>query len=287
MIGIFTLLLRTTGRRSSATRTNSLVYARDGDDYLVVASNGDADCPPSWLHNLKAQPGVKIQIGRERRQATPRIIEPSDPGYEYVRKLVNAHTRDRCTAYHETTTRPIPVIAITPACRVSCVSASRVRMACSRSLENEDPRSGRLARSERREPAGVVRTLRAWPTREDLKLGSAHRRGTRRPSQRLLELLLSVVRERGLEHLTTELAKRFDGLVGRHLFDDKEQRGGSRLNHVADLPLELLVDPDLFDHPEEGPEHAADHEPEHGNKEQQPEQHPQNIPQVTPSATGW
>lgn len=105
---------------------------------------------------MKAQPDVKIQIGRERRQATARIIEPADPGYECVRKLVNAPTRDRCTAYHETTTRPIPVIAITPACRVSCVSVSGVRMACSRSLQNEDLRSGRLARSERREPAGVV-----------------------------------------------------------------------------------------------------------------------------------
>lgn len=41
MVGVPTLLLRTTGRRSGATRTNGLVYARDGDDYLVVASNGE------------------------------------------------------------------------------------------------------------------------------------------------------------------------------------------------------------------------------------------------------
>jgi hypothetical protein len=38
MIGVPTPLLRTTGRRSGATRTNGLVYARDGDNYLVVAS---------------------------------------------------------------------------------------------------------------------------------------------------------------------------------------------------------------------------------------------------------
>ena len=42
MVGVPTLLLRTTGARSGVTRTNALVYARDGADYLVVASNGGA-----------------------------------------------------------------------------------------------------------------------------------------------------------------------------------------------------------------------------------------------------
>ncbi len=60
MIGVPTLLLRTTGRRSGATRTNSLVYARDGSDYLLVPSNGGADQPPAWLHNLRANPEVEV-----------------------------------------------------------------------------------------------------------------------------------------------------------------------------------------------------------------------------------
>jgi F420H(2)-dependent quinone reductase len=114
MLGVPTLMLRTTGRRSGATRTNSLVYARDGDDYLVVASNGGADRPPAWLHNVRAQPDVEIQVGREREQATARIIEPSDPSYERLWKLVNANNRDRYSAYQQKTTRPIPVIAIAP-----------------------------------------------------------------------------------------------------------------------------------------------------------------------------
>lgn len=40
VLGVPTLLLETTGRRSGATRTSSLVYARDGADYLLVASKG-------------------------------------------------------------------------------------------------------------------------------------------------------------------------------------------------------------------------------------------------------
>jgi deazaflavin-dependent oxidoreductase (nitroreductase family) len=114
MLGVPALLLRTTGRRSGATRTNALVYARDGDDYLVVASNGGADRPPAWLHNLKADPHVEIQIGRERRPGTATVVEPSDPSYQRLWKLVNEHNRDRYTAYQQKTSRPIPVIAITP-----------------------------------------------------------------------------------------------------------------------------------------------------------------------------
>lgn len=115
MIGVPTLLLRTTGRRSGATRTNALVYARDGDDYLLVASNGGADRPPAWLHNLRADPNVEIQIGRDRRRGAARIVEPSDPSYEHLWKLVNENNRNRYTGYQKQTTRPIPVIAITPA----------------------------------------------------------------------------------------------------------------------------------------------------------------------------
>jgi deazaflavin-dependent oxidoreductase (nitroreductase family) len=114
MIGVPTLLLRTTGRRSGATRTNGLVYARDGDDYLVVASKGGADEAPGWLFNLRAKPEVEIQIGRDRHGGTARIVEPTDPSYERLWKIVNENNRDRYYAYQKQTSRPIPVVAVTP-----------------------------------------------------------------------------------------------------------------------------------------------------------------------------
>lgn len=114
MIGVPTLLLRTTGRRSGATRTNGLVYARDGGDYLVVPSNGGADRAPAWLHNLQANPSVEIQIGRERQPATARVIGPSDPDYPRLWQIVNENNRDRYTAYQQQTRRPIPVVVVTP-----------------------------------------------------------------------------------------------------------------------------------------------------------------------------
>jgi deazaflavin-dependent oxidoreductase (nitroreductase family) len=114
MIGVPCLLLRTTGRRSGVTRTNALVYAGDGDDYLVVASNGGADRPPAWLHNLKASSDVEVQIGREHRKGTAAVVEPSDPSYDRLWKLVNENNHDRYTAYQKQTDRPIPVVVITP-----------------------------------------------------------------------------------------------------------------------------------------------------------------------------
>ncbi len=114
MIGVPTLLLRTTGRRSGATRTNALVYARDGDDYLLVASNGGADRHPSWLHNLRANPDVEIQVGRERRRARARILEPGAPDYDRLWRLVNQNNHDRYDGYQRKTSRPIPIVAVTP-----------------------------------------------------------------------------------------------------------------------------------------------------------------------------
>jgi deazaflavin-dependent oxidoreductase (nitroreductase family) len=114
MSGVPTLLLRTTGRRSGVTRTNGLVYARDGDSYLVVASNGGADRAPAWLYNLRAKPEVGIQVRRERLTGFARVIEPSDPDYERLWRIVNDNNRDRYTAYQQKTARPIPVIEIKP-----------------------------------------------------------------------------------------------------------------------------------------------------------------------------
>jgi deazaflavin-dependent oxidoreductase (nitroreductase family) len=114
LLGVPTLLLRTTGRRSGATRTISLVYARDGADYLVVASKGGSDQPPAWLLNLKAKPAVEIQVGRERQKAGSKVVEPSDPDYARLWKIVNEKNGDRYIAYQKETARPIPVVVITP-----------------------------------------------------------------------------------------------------------------------------------------------------------------------------
>ena len=115
VLGVPCLLLRTKGRRSGQTRTNGLVYAKDGDDYVVVASKGGDPKHPGWFHNLKADPEVGIQIGRRRRKGRARIVESSDPDHDRLWKLVNENNKDRYDAYQEKTDRPIPIVVITPA----------------------------------------------------------------------------------------------------------------------------------------------------------------------------
>jgi deazaflavin-dependent oxidoreductase (nitroreductase family) len=105
-------MLSTTGRKTGQTRTNSLVYATDGDRYLVVASKGGAPNPPAWLLNLRAKPEVEVQIGRTRFPATGTEIGPEDPDYARLWKIVNDNNSDRYEAYQKKTTRPIPVVAL-------------------------------------------------------------------------------------------------------------------------------------------------------------------------------
>jgi len=67
------LLLRTVGRRTKQPRTAALLYVRDGDAYVVIASKGGAPRHPGWFHNLTAHPAVEIQVGRERIPVRARV----------------------------------------------------------------------------------------------------------------------------------------------------------------------------------------------------------------------
>ena len=112
LLGVPCLMLRTTGRKSGQTRTNSLVYARDGDRYLVVASKGGNPKAPAWLLNLRAKPDVEVQIGRTRFRAIAAEIGPADPDYVRLWKLVNDNNGGRYDEYQKKTTRPIPIVAL-------------------------------------------------------------------------------------------------------------------------------------------------------------------------------
>jgi deazaflavin-dependent oxidoreductase (nitroreductase family) len=109
------LLLHTVGAKTALPRTNSLSYARDGDSYLVVASNGGDRRSPGWYHNLKAAPRVEINVGPKRFAAIARAILPDDPDYARLWRIVNANNANRYDAYQARTDRGIPVIRLTPA----------------------------------------------------------------------------------------------------------------------------------------------------------------------------
>jgi deazaflavin-dependent oxidoreductase (nitroreductase family) len=114
MIGVPTLMLYTKGRKSGQTRNNSLVYARDGDDYVLVPSNGGADKAPGWLFNVEADPSVEVQVKRDRSPGTARVVRRGEPDFERLWKIVNENNHDRYDAYQRQTERQIPLVVVTP-----------------------------------------------------------------------------------------------------------------------------------------------------------------------------
>ncbi|OBK16411.1 nitroreductase family deazaflavin-dependent oxidoreductase [Mycobacterium asiaticum] len=108
------LLLHTVGAKTGQARTTTLTYARDGDDYLVVASKAGSPRAPGWYHNLKANPDVEINVGSQRFAVTARPVLPDSLDYARLWKLVNANNANRYVEYQKKTSRPIPVIVLTP-----------------------------------------------------------------------------------------------------------------------------------------------------------------------------
>jgi F420H(2)-dependent quinone reductase len=108
------LLLHTVGAKTGESRTAALTYARDGGDYLIVASKAGAPQAPGWYHNLKANPNVQINVGPKRFNVTAKPVLPDDPDYARLWQVVNKNNSDRYTAYQKKTSRPIPVVVLTP-----------------------------------------------------------------------------------------------------------------------------------------------------------------------------
>jgi len=108
------LLLRTVGAKSGQPRTNALTYARDGRDYVVVASMGGAPRSPGWYHNLRAHPAAEIQVGTRRIPVAARFVGPGDPDRERLWDLANRNNSNRYANYQTLTDRPIPVVVLSP-----------------------------------------------------------------------------------------------------------------------------------------------------------------------------
>ena len=108
------LLLHTVGAKTGRPRTTTLSYAKDGGDYLIVASKGGDPKAPGWYHNLKANPDIEINVGTKRFAVTARPVLPDNPDYARMWQLVNANNADRYVAYQKKTSRPIPVVVLRP-----------------------------------------------------------------------------------------------------------------------------------------------------------------------------
>ena len=100
------LLLTTTGRRSGLPRTQPLLYATDGEGYVVIGSNWGRPDHPAWSANLIAQPVARITLGEREidvratlatgaeRDRLWRLLQRVWPGYAtYARRAEHREIR--------------------------------------------------------------------------------------------------------------------------------------------------------------------------------------------------
>lgn len=72
------LYLTTVGRKSGTPRTVPLAYVRDGEDYVVAASNGGSDWQPGWWFNLHAEPKATIEVDKAKVAVVGSVVEEAD-----------------------------------------------------------------------------------------------------------------------------------------------------------------------------------------------------------------
>ncbi|AKK26672.1 nitroreductase family deazaflavin-dependent oxidoreductase [Mycobacterium sp. EPa45] len=109
--GVPTLLLSVAGRRSGETHTSALIFARDGDDYLVVASMGGAPRHPNWYLNLQANPAAMIQVRDQEIAVTARTATPDEKPRLWS---IVTSVWPNYEVYQSRTDRDIPVVVLSP-----------------------------------------------------------------------------------------------------------------------------------------------------------------------------
>jgi deazaflavin-dependent oxidoreductase (nitroreductase family) len=104
------LLLTTLGRRSGKKRTSPMMYVRDGDQLLVIASNNGAAADPAWYHNLVDDPHVTVEVPGQEFKATAKPLT----GADYDREWTRIKAKFPFFAEHDKRSgdRKIPVVAL-------------------------------------------------------------------------------------------------------------------------------------------------------------------------------
>jgi deazaflavin-dependent oxidoreductase (nitroreductase family) len=105
------LVLRARGRRSGEMRKVPLIYGRDGDDYVLIASKGGAPEHPGWYENLLAHADVEIQVRDKIIAVTARTGTAADKARVWPAMVAQWPDYD---AYQTASSREIPVVLLRP-----------------------------------------------------------------------------------------------------------------------------------------------------------------------------
>ncbi len=105
------LLLQTVGRKTGKAYATPLAYFRDGERYLVVASNWGSEKHPGWFYNLMGSRRASIRTEQGLLSVEARTAEGEE--HERLWKLVTRQN-PRYLRYQEGIRRQIPIVILTP-----------------------------------------------------------------------------------------------------------------------------------------------------------------------------
>jgi deazaflavin-dependent oxidoreductase (nitroreductase family) len=105
------LLLTTTGRKSGRPWTTPLTYLQDGDDLVVIASNGGAARHPAWYLNLEASPAATLELPGRTVGAKARTADADEKArlWPQIVEMYSSYAD-----YQRRTSRDIPVVLLRP-----------------------------------------------------------------------------------------------------------------------------------------------------------------------------
>jgi deazaflavin-dependent oxidoreductase (nitroreductase family) len=111
MMGMPVLLLNSTGRKTGKQRTTPVSYFRDGDSYVVTASNGGADRHPGWFYNLRSNPEMTIQVMAENLKVVAEQASPEERSRLWAKLIQLA---PGFAQYQQKSSREIPMFILRP-----------------------------------------------------------------------------------------------------------------------------------------------------------------------------
>jgi deazaflavin-dependent oxidoreductase (nitroreductase family) len=110
-LGLPTLLLTVTGRKSGKLYSTPLVYFEDAGSYVVVGSDGASRRDPQWWKNLSVNPGGTIRVGRKQLDVEALLAT----GEERARLWeLGKGINPMWSRYQARTERQLPVVVLTP-----------------------------------------------------------------------------------------------------------------------------------------------------------------------------
>lgn len=109
--GTSCLILRVKGRKSGELRKFPLIYGKDGDDYVLIASKGGYPKNPGWYENLVANPECEVQVWDRVIPVTARTGTAEDKKRVWPAMTKQWPDYDN---YQANSPRDIPVVLLRP-----------------------------------------------------------------------------------------------------------------------------------------------------------------------------